>query len=99
MLLATRNIAKGDTRRYEIDYREFLDQGIVLSNPVVAIVAAIPAITSTVQNVSLDAAEKKLYFFVTGGPTLNETFTVAVQVQDSNLETVNDTIQFTVVAP
>jgi hypothetical protein len=99
MLLATRTITKGDTRRYEIDYREFLDQGIVLSNPVVSIVAAIPTVTSTVQNASLDAAEKKLYFFVTGGTALNEVFTVAVQVQDSNLETVNDTIQFTVIAP
>lgn len=96
MLLAKRYITQGDTRRYVIDYNDFLLKGIVLTAAV--IVNGTAGTTSTVQNVTLDESATKVIFFATGG-ALNEVFTANVQVTDSNNEVVNDTIQFTVVSP
>lgn len=95
MNLGTRNITVADIRRYTIDYREFLPKGIVLKTPVVTLTAGV---TSSVSNVQLDDTNTKLIFYVTGG-VLNETFTASVQVQDTNSEVINDTINFTVIAP
>jgi hypothetical protein len=94
MLLSTRNITLGDTRRYVVDYRDFLDKGVKLAT--VAVTTNGP--TSTVQNASISEDETEVYFYATAG-VLNEVFTVNLQVTDTNLETVNDTLDFTVVAP
>jgi hypothetical protein len=94
MLLGTRNIAQGDKRRYTIHYGDFLEKGVTLKLPVVTAVGAV----STVSNVSLDIAETKLIFYIQA-TSVSEMFTVAVQVQDTNNEVVNDTIGFHVVAP
>lgn len=95
MLLGTRNIAQGDKRKYTIDYRDFLEKGVTLKLPVVT---AAGALYATVGAVTLDTSDTRLIFFVQAG-TISETFTAAVQVQDTNGEIVNDTIDFRVVAP
>lgn len=94
MLLGTRNITQGDTRRVVVDYSEFLAQGAILASETVIMSSGA---TSTVQNATLSENKKMLIFFVTAG-ALNENFTVSVQITDSQGETVNDTINFTVVA-
>lgn len=97
MLLATRQITKGDTRQYVINYGEFLVPGRQL---VTAAVTLTPSgITSTVGNVYLDPSKRKALIYLTGGSVLNETFTANVVVTDDNGETVNDTLAFTVVSP
>ena len=95
MLLGTRNITQGDTRRVVIDYRGWLDKGVVLRTITVSVPAGT---TSTVQGAVLTEDKRSAVFYVTGG-NLNESFTVAVQITDSASETVNDTLDFTVVAP
>lgn len=96
MLLGTRNLTTGDTRRCVTDYNGFLGRGVKLKSP--AATNGTAGTTSTVQNVSLDPTETYLIFFVTGG-TLNEVFTVNVVVSTTDGQTINDTISFTVVAP
>jgi hypothetical protein len=99
MLLGSQTITQGDTRRYMVDYSEFLIKGAVLT----AVTAAVSAgATSTVGTgataPALTVNEKGIIFWLTGG-LLGEKFTLSVQVHDNNSEVVNDTIQFTVVAP
>lgn len=97
MLLAHRTLCCGDVRRYEVSYTQFLDKGITLKLPVVAVAAQTPAALSTVGSVSLNPETTHLIFYVTAA-ALPETFTANVQVQDTNGETINDTINFSVVA-
>ena len=95
MLIGTRTITQGDTRRYMIDYGDFLSKGIKLKAPT----ASVPTgTTSSVGQVYLDLSETKVILYITGG-MLNEVFTVSVQVQDTENETINDTIDFSVVSP
>ena len=95
MLLGTRNITQGDTRRIIIDYSGWLDKGVVLETIAVSVPTGT---TSTVQGATLSDDKRHAVFYVTGG-NLNESFTVAAQITDSASETVNDTLDFTVVAP
>lgn len=95
MWLGTRNLTTGDTRLVEIDYSGWLDEGVILKS---ATVTVPPGITSTIQNVGLNEAKRRVIFYVTGG-NFNENFTVNIQIMDSQSETVNDTISFTVIAP
>jgi hypothetical protein len=99
MLLGSQNITAGDTRRYLVDYREFLLKGSVLT----AVTAAVSAgATSTVGSGAtiavLTVDEKGIIFWVTGGK-LGEQFTLSIQVHDNVSEIVNDTLSFTVIAP
>ena len=96
MILAKRAITQGDTRRYVIDYKDFLLKGIVLTAAVIT--NTTPNTTSTIGSVSLNETNTQVIFFVTSG-ALNEVFTANIQVIDSNNETVNDIVVFTVVAP
>jgi len=95
MLLGTRNITQGDTRRVVLDYSGWLTTGVVLETITVSVPTGT---TSTVQGAVLTEDYRHAIFYVTGG-ILNENFTVAIQITDSAGETVNDTIVFTVVAP
>jgi hypothetical protein len=98
MQLSNQNITAGDTRRYQVDYTPFLQDGDKLTSFTLAIAAQTPAATSSVgSNSFLDVSETQLYLFVTAG-VVNENFTVKVQVKTSYGETVNDTISYTVVA-
>lgn len=96
MLLDTRNIVQGDTRRFVIDYRDFLTKGYILAT---ATATLTPGATSTVGAVTLDETFTQVYMYITGGTALNEIFTASLQVTDTDGQTVNDTINFTVVAP
>ena len=98
MQLSNQNITTGDTRRYQIDYTPFLQEGEKLTSFTLAIAAQTPAATSTVgANSFLDVDADALFLFVTAG-VVNEIFTVKVQVVTNYGETVNDTIAFSVVA-
>lgn len=102
MLLGTRNITFGDIRRYEIDYTDFLTAAGAtghLVSPSVVIAPSTPPATSTVQSFLMNAQENRLFFYVKGGTVISEIFTVNVTIQDSQGETINDTIGFQVVSP
>lgn len=101
MLLGTRNITANDLRRYEVNYSDFL-RGAgakgVLKSPSVTIQNP-QGILSTVTSYSVSTDGLRLYFYVQAGPNVNEVFVVAVQVQDTQGELVNDTVGFTVISP
>ena len=92
MQLGQDNITTGDTRRYQIDYCPFLQQGEVLTN----FTLSDNGPTSSVQGGFFDNTETQLYFFVTGG-IVGENFTVSVQVKTSYGQTVNDTLAYSVI--
>ena len=99
MLLGSQNITHGDTRRYTVSYEEFLIKGAVLATVTVTVSAgATSTVGSGATVAKLTVDEKWIIFWLTGG-TLGEKFTVNIQVTDSLSETVNDTIDFTVIAP
>ena len=97
MLLGHRNLASGDTIRYDIDYQDFLAYGAKLKSPTGYFPTG-TSFTSKLGAMMLDVTDTKVYVFVTGG-NVNETFTLTVQVQDTFNEVVNDTISFTIVSP
>ena len=92
MLLDHKPHTVGNRRKYIIDYSQWLDLGVTLT----AGTATTPSLTASVDTVSHTAST--LIFFVNGG-VLNEIFTIALQITDSNGEIKNDTVEFFVVAP
>lgn len=102
MLLGSRNLAVGDTRRYRVSYRDFLCDGVSIS----AVTVTIPNITlgytsaigTGVIAPELSPDRQEVYFWVVAG-ALNEAFTVQVQITDTNDQIVNDTIDLQVVSP
>lgn len=103
MLIATRTHTAGNSTRYEVDYSQWLEEGRTLLNSLFTAAmindpdtGAVPPVDVTIANVSVTSTH--LYFFVEGG-SLNENFTVQVQVKDTLNELVIDTISFNVVAP
>jgi hypothetical protein len=101
MLLGNRNITANDLRRYEINYSDFLTGAGAtgqLKLPVVTIQNT-AGVLSTVKSYSISTDGLRLYFYIQAGPNVNEVFTVAVQVQDSQGEIINDTVSFSVVSP
>ena len=96
MHLGSRNLTSGDTRRYAVDYRGFLQPGEKLTLPVVTVPAGT---NSSIGSVALDIDDDKMFVFVTGGTLLNEQFTASVQCRTSFNQVINDTIAFTVVSP
>ena len=97
MLLGQRNLTSGDTRRITIDYTDFLPKGVTLATATVTLTPS--GLTSSVQAPSLTDNKEGIYFLITGGSAINEAFTANVQVTDTYGETVNDTLNFTVVSP
>lgn len=98
MLIATKQHTAGNKTRYKIEYRDWLDDGRTLNQSSgfsAALVTPAPA-DVTVNQASVTADD--LYFWVAGG-SVNEAFTVQVQVTDTLGEIVIDTINFTVVSP
>lgn len=98
MLLATKQHTAGNKTRYHVNYRDWLDAGRTLNPSIGFSATALAPILAdvTVDQVSVTADD--LYFWVSGG-TLNEAFTVEVQVTDTLGEIVIDTVNFTVVQP
>lgn len=100
MRIAQRFHGAGNKTRYYVDYSNWLDDGRTLSSSNGAFSAAL-ATDSTVTDVTIDQVSvtpDRLYFWVSGG-SINEAFTVQTQVTDTLGEIVNDTVDFTVVAP
>ena len=99
MLLGQKSLTAGNKRRFEIDYSDWLDEGVTLS---AATVVLDPAFTATVTDVVISGVTvqygNKVVFFVTA-TVVNETFTLDVQVTDTRTEIKNDTMKFTVLAP
>lgn len=93
MLIGGRDITTGDTRRYEVNYQDFLQHGDTISSFTVTTTAPTSRIGTTSRNVT----NTSIFFLLTAG-TVGEAFTVAVRVVTALGETVNDTLEFKVVA-
>ncbi len=89
MLLGNRHITAGDTRRYLIDYREFLQPGDTVS----AVTVTTTSTHSSVGVIQRDVMDTRVFFFILAGAA-GEVFTVAVQITTVFGEIVNDTIDF-----
>lgn len=103
MLLATRNIGLNDTIRYVVSYRGFLARGTILMSAVTLATsfysAGAPTATplAAVTQPTFDPSKTEVIFFVTAGAIIG-TFSVTLTVQDDNGQTVNDTVNFNIVA-
>lgn len=99
MLLGQKAHTAGNKVRYEVDYSVWLEDGVSLT---AATVVMDPKFTATVTDVTISGVamlpSHQVVFFLQGG-SVNETFTLDVQVIDSRAETKNDTLGFSVVAP
>lgn len=89
----------GNKTRYMVDYSDWLEDGMALSTGTVVMD---PKFTATVTDITITSVvvtpSNHVAFFMQGG-SLNETFTLDVQVTDSRGEIKNDTLGFIVVAP
>lgn len=93
MLLATRNIGANDTIRYTVSYREFLTKGTILASASTVASSTLASVTQPL----FDPSKTEAIFYVTAGAIIG-TFSVALTVQDDNGQTVNDTVNFNIVA-
>ena len=93
MLLGRKVHTAGNIIRYEIDYSDWLEEGVSL---VTATVTGAPS-DITLTGVGMLTPHKVV--FTMGGGSVNENFTLAVQVTDTRNETKNDTVGFTIQAP
>lgn len=100
MLLGRKTHTAGNETRYEIDYDNWLDTGETIS-PTGNTVVLSAAFTATVTDVTITGIQvtaSKIYFML-GGGSLNEVFTLDVHAETTRGEEKNDTLGFTVVAP
>lgn len=100
MLLGSRKLAVGDTRRYVVSYCNYLQRGMKVKS---VTVTALPqstglASTSTITQAYVENDGNDIIFYVQAG-VLNEAFTAQVVVITTDGETVNDTVDFLIVAP
>lgn len=98
MLLGTKAHTAGNHTRYRIEYDDWLDDGVTLS---AATVVLDPKFTATVTDVAISGVTvyPNHVVFVLAGGSINETFTLDVQITNTRTEVKNDTVNFTVVAP
>lgn len=98
MIIGRKTFSAGNITRYEVDYSYWLEQGRTLA-PTGFTAVVIPAADgTTVSDIVINqvsVTSDALFFFVSGG-SVNEAFTVQVQVTDTLGEVVVDTILFTV---
>lgn len=99
MLLGQKAHTAGNAIRYAVDYSNWLDDGVSLT---AATVVLDPSFTATVKDIVITETEMtpshKVVFLMTGG-SINEAFTLDVQITDSRGEVKNDTCAFIVVKP
>lgn len=98
MLLGHKLHTAGNTRRYKIDYSNWLEEGESLSSGTVVIPPGVSLPDITLSPVASILNSTTLLFTMSGG-SANEAFTLNVQIIDSRSEVKNDTVGFTVVAP
>lgn len=92
MLLGQKYHTAGNVIRYEIDYSNWLEDGVSL---LTAAVTGGPT-DITITGVGL-LTPHKVVFTLHGG-SVNESFTLAVSITDSRGETKNDTVGFVIQA-
>lgn len=98
--LGRRSFTAGNKTRYVIEYADWLLDGESLASGTVVLD---PDFTATVTDVTISAvavnnSADALIFFLEGG-SVEEIFTLDVQVTNSRGEIKNDTIEFFVVDP
>jgi hypothetical protein len=96
MNLGRKLFTVGNTTRYAVDYSQWLGEGVTLVSGTAVQLA--PAVADIVISAVSVAPSGRLYYTLSGG-SLNETFTIAVQITDSRSEIKNDSCSFLVVAP
>lgn len=92
MMLAKRPHTVGNRRRYQINYSDWLDEGVTVAS------ATVNSSSQTAPIDGVTVAGNRVIFFVNGG-VLNEIFTASIQMIDSKTGIKNDTMEFFVVAP
>lgn len=99
MLLGQKAFTAGNKTRFEIDYSDWLDEGVTLT---AVTVVMDPKFTATVTDVVISGVlvqlGHKVVFFLNGG-SVNETFLLDVRATDSRSEIKNDTLGFTIITP
>lgn len=99
MLIAQKIQTAGDKIRYELDYSNWLGEGMSLtSGTVILDPKNSPQPTDIVIGAPTVGSNTRLIFTVAGG-SANEVFTVDVQAVDSRTEIKNDTISFRITPP
>ena len=96
MSLGRKNFTVGNTTRFSVDYSDWLERGDTLVSGTA--VMGVPAASDIVISSVSVAPSNRLYFWLSGG-SLNELFTIAVQITDSRGGVKTDVCQFIVVAP
>jgi hypothetical protein len=93
-ILAKRPFTQGNRIKYNVDYKAWLTPvGTTIVTANVSTTAtgfAVDTVTHTSTVVT---------FYLSGTGTLNDFFTVALQITDSNGEIKNDTVEYVIVAP
>lgn len=98
MLIGAKQHTAGNVRRFSVNYEDWLEEGRTLNQSSGFSASNVTATVTDVVVGTVSTTAKKLYFWVSGG-SINEVFTVQVQVTDTLGEVVIDTIQFSVVQP
>jgi len=92
MLLTSKPHTVGDTRRWTVDYSQWLDNTATIKTIAVSS-------SSTTCTVSTGQVQGQEVIFNVMGGTIGETCTVTLTMTDSFNNVKHDTIKFTVVAP
>ena len=99
MLLGTKPHTAGNGIRYEIDYSDWLEDGMNLTSATVSLSALFAATITDITISGVGTLPSHRVVFVLSGGSANENFTLDVKVTDSRGEIKNDTVGFSVVAP
>jgi len=98
MILGQKAHTAGDTIRYIVDYTRWLEDGVSLVTATLVMSLTAPVSDITISGVTVLTEHNKVAFVLSGG-SVNEIFTLDIQVTDTRSETKNDTLNFSVVAP
>lgn len=98
--LGTKNHTAGNDKIFKVDYSDWLPDGVTISGtPTVALSAIFTATVTDITITGVAALPSHQVTFMLSGGSVNEAFTLDVQVTDSRGEIKNDTLGFRVVAP
>lgn len=92
MKIGSKQFSAGSLTRYEVDYQYWLENGRTLKATGFS-ATLLPGAPADAAVTSVTVTAERLYFFVTA-TTVNEPFTVQVQVGDTLNEVAIDTIGF-----
>lgn len=100
MSLGRRSFTAGNKTRYVLEYEDWLLEGESLVSGTVELNAAFTATVTdiVISGVAVNNSTNALIFFLAGG-SVEEIFTLDIQITNSRGEIKNDTIDFFVVDP